>query len=134
MAIVFDKENRLFTLCTKNSMYQMKADDKGILLHTYYGRKTDICDYSYLIQRRDHGFSGNPDEAAGDRTYSTDTLPQEYSSLEAETIVRVHSISAMTMEQELWDFAMKAMRSSRENIPFRDFRQCMQTKTRQRLS
>ena len=80
MAIVFDKENRLFTLCTKNSMYQMKADDKGILLHTYYGRKTDICDYSYLIQRRDHGFSGNPDEAAGDRTYSTDTLPQEYSS------------------------------------------------------
>ena len=80
MAIVFDKENRLFTLCTKNSMYQMKADGKGILLHTYYGRKTDICDYSYLIQRRDHGFSGNPDEAAGDRTYSTDTLPQEYSS------------------------------------------------------
>ena len=80
MAIVFDKENRLFTLCTKNSMYQVKADDKGILLHTYYGRKTDICDYSYLIQRRDHGFSGNPDEAAGDRTYSTDTLPQEYSS------------------------------------------------------
>ena len=80
MAIVFEKENRLFTLCTKNSMYQMKADDKGILLHTYYGRKTDICDYSYLIQRRDHGFSGNPDEAAGDRTYSTDTLPQEYSS------------------------------------------------------
>ena len=80
MAIVFDKENRLFTLCTKNSMYQMKADDKGILLHTYYGRKTDICDYSYLIQRRDHGFSGNPDEAAGDRTYSTDTLPQEYTA------------------------------------------------------
>ena len=80
MAIVIEKDDRLFTLCTKNSMYQMKADDKGILLHTYYGRKTDICDYSYLIQRRDHGFSGNPDEAAGDRTYSTDTLPQEYSS------------------------------------------------------
>ena len=128
MAIVIEKDDRLFTLCTKNSMYQMKADDKGILLHTYYGRKTDICDYSYLIQRRDHGFSGNPDEAAGDRTYSTDTLP------EAETIVRVHSISAMIMEQELWGFVMKAMRSSRENIPFRDFRQCMQTKTRQRLS
>ena len=131
MAIVFDKENRLFTLCTKNSMYQMKADDKGILLHTYYGRKTDICDYSYLIQRRDHGFSGNPDEAA----HTPQILcRRNILLLEAETIVRVHSISAMTMEQELWDFAMKAMRSSRENIPFRDFRQCMQTKTRQRLS
>ena len=134
MAIVFDKENRLFTLCTKNSMYQMKADDKGILLHTYYGRKTDICDYSYLIQRRDHGFSGNPDEAAGDRTYSTDTLPQEYSSFGSGDYRESALISAMIMEQELWDFAMKAMRSSRENIPFRDFRQCMQTKTRQRLS
>ena len=54
--------------------------------------------------------------------------------LEVEIIARVHSISAMIMEQELWGFVMKAMRSSRENIPFRDFRQCMQTKTRQRLS
>ena len=35
MAIVIEKDDRLFTLCTKNSMYQMKADDKGILLHTY---------------------------------------------------------------------------------------------------
>ena len=43
-------------------------------------RKTEVCDYSYLIQRRDHGFSGNPEEAGNDRTYSTDTLPQEYSS------------------------------------------------------
>ena len=58
----------------------MKADDKGILLHTYYGKKTEVFDYSYLIQRRDHGFSGNPEEAGNDRTYSTDTLPQEYSS------------------------------------------------------
>ena len=132
MAIVIEKDDRLFTLCTKNSMYQMKADDKGILLHTYYGRKTDICDYSYLIQRRDHGFSGNPDEAAGDRTQIL--CRRNILLLEAETIVRVHSISAMIMEQELWGFVMKAMRSSRENIPFRDFRQCMQTKTRQRLS
>ena len=78
MTIVFEKENRLFTLCTRNSMYQMKADDKGILLHTYYGKKTEVFDYSYLIQRRDHGFSGNPEEAGNDRTYSLDVLPQEF--------------------------------------------------------
>ena len=60
-------------------MYQMKADDYGVLLHTYYGKKTEIMDYSYLIQRRDHGFSGNPYQAGNDRTYSLDTLPQEYS-------------------------------------------------------
>ena len=80
MSVIVNKEKNLFTLCTENSMYQMKADEHGVLLHTYYGKKTSICDYSYLIQRRDHGFSGNPQEAGSDRTYSTDTLPQEYSS------------------------------------------------------
>lgn len=35
--------------------------------------------FSYLIQKRDHGFSGNPYDAETDRKYSLDTLPQEYS-------------------------------------------------------
>ena len=39
MAIII-KDN-VFTLQTKNSTYQMKADSKGVLLHTYYGKKTD---------------------------------------------------------------------------------------------
>lgn len=72
------KQN-VFTLCTKNSMYQMKADEHGVLLHTYYGKKTEQMDFSYLIQKRDHGFSGNPYDAEADRKYSLDTLPQEYS-------------------------------------------------------
>lgn len=77
MAVYVD-ENSLFTLYTKNSMYQMKADSLGVLLHTYYGKPTDKFDYSYLISRRDHGFAGNPFEAGEDRTYSLETLPQEY--------------------------------------------------------
>ena len=79
MAIILDEKKQLFTLCTQNSMYQMKADDYGVLLHTYYGKRTEITDYSYLIQRRDHGFSGSPYELENDRTYSLDVLPQEYS-------------------------------------------------------
>lgn len=79
MAILADRNNSLFTLCTKSSMYQMKVDQYGVLLHTYYGKRTENMDFSYLIQRRDHGFSGNPYEAETDRTYSLDTLPQEYS-------------------------------------------------------
>ena len=79
MAILVDRKNSLFTLCTKSSMYQMKADSLGVLLHTYYGKRTENMDFSYLIQKRDHGFSGNPYEAGMDRTYSLDTLPQEYS-------------------------------------------------------
>ena len=76
MAIII-KDN-VFTLQTKNSTYQMKADSKGILLHTYYGRKTDETDYSYMISMADRGFSGNIYEAREDRTYSLDFLPQEF--------------------------------------------------------
>ena len=77
MAIAVNE--KVFTLCTKNSMYQMKADEQGVLLHTYYGKRTEQMDFSYLIQKRDHGFSGNPYDAETDRKYSLDTLPQEYS-------------------------------------------------------
>ena len=68
MAIIIEKG--VFTLQTKNSTYQMKADDKGILLHTYYGRRTDATDYSYLVSMADRGFSGNIYEAREDRTNS----------------------------------------------------------------
>ena len=43
------------------------------------GKRTEQMDFSYLIQKRDHGFSGNPYDAETDRKYSLDTLPQEYS-------------------------------------------------------
>lgn len=78
--IVLDKENRVFTLHTRNTTYQMKADRYNVLLHTYYGPRVSGEDLSYLIQYADRGFSPNPNEAGGDRTYSLDTLPQEYST------------------------------------------------------
>lgn len=71
-------DGSLFTLWTKGSTYQMKVDDKGILLHNYYGKRTDETDYSYLISFADRGFSGNIAAARGDRTYSLDYLPQEF--------------------------------------------------------
>ena len=80
MAIIVDEKNRLFTLHTQHNTYQMKADDLGTLLHTYYGKKIDDSDMSYLIVKKDRGFSGNPYECgATDKTYSPDVLPQEYS-------------------------------------------------------
>ena len=77
MAIKVDKEGRLFHLQTKDSTYQMYADEKGILLHTYYGKKIDEENLCGLICRADVGFSGNPPEAGEDRSYSLDCLPQE---------------------------------------------------------
>ena len=75
--IVFNKENRVFTLHTRNTTYQMKADWHNILLHTYYGPRVSGGDLSYLIQYADRGFSPNPNEVGDKRDYSLDTLPQE---------------------------------------------------------
>ena len=80
MAIQISENGRLFTLHTKNSSYQMFADPFGTLLHLYYGKRTDGENLSDLIFRTDMGFSGNPPEAGGDRTYSLDYLPQELPS------------------------------------------------------
>ena len=74
-----DNEKNIFTLHTHNSTYQMQADTHGVLLHLYYGPRISDCDLSPLIRYADRGFSPNPAEAGNDRTYSLDTLPQEYS-------------------------------------------------------
>ncbi|MDO4284386.1 MAG: alpha-galactosidase [Eubacteriales bacterium] len=77
MTICCDEQNGLFTLHTKFTTYQMKADRLGYLLHLYYGPRMEGS-AEYLITYADRGFSGNPYEAGGDRTYSLDALPQEY--------------------------------------------------------
>ena len=63
--------------CEKDTTYQMQVDRYGFLLHLYYGKKTDGC-MDYLLTYYDRGFSGNPYDAGEDRTYSMDTLPQEF--------------------------------------------------------
>ena len=80
MGIFIDEKNKIFTLSTKNSTYQMKADQYGFLLHLYYGRGTQGC-MDYLLHFADRGFSGNPYDVGADRTYSMDVLPQELPSL-----------------------------------------------------
>lgn len=77
MAIKVSENGRLFTLQTKDSSYQMFADDKNVLLHLYYGEKIGEENLSGLIFCTDMGFAGNPEEAGINRKYSLDTLPQE---------------------------------------------------------
>ena len=79
MAIVYDKEKGLISLHSRNTSYQMGIGPYGHLLHYYYGKRGE-GDFSYLFQYKDRGFSGNPYDANADRTYSMDTLAQEYSS------------------------------------------------------
>lgn len=70
-------ENGVFHLETANTLYQMKVDPFGVLIHLWYGPKTDYT-MDYLLDYPDVGFSGNIHEAGGRRSYSLDTLPVEY--------------------------------------------------------
>ena len=72
-------KDKIFILETKNTLYQMKVDRFGVLNHLWYGEKTDCC-MDYLLDYPDAGFSGNIYEAENERTYSLNTLPQEYST------------------------------------------------------
>ncbi len=78
--VLYDAQNKTYTLHTKNTTYQMTVWDYQILLHTYYGPRLEGEDLSYLLRCKDRGFSPNPNEAGGNRTFSLDTFPQEYST------------------------------------------------------
>ncbi len=77
MGIRIDEQDRLFSLETAHTLYQMKADETGVLLHTWYGPRTGT-DMSYRIRTVNRGFCGNPFEMQDRLDYSLDTLPQEY--------------------------------------------------------
>ena len=79
MAINYDSVKQTITLHTKQTSYQIKINEYGILLHTYYGKKIKDDDMSYLIRTADIGFSAALSDAKNDRLCSLDTLPQEYS-------------------------------------------------------
>ena len=77
MPILYSSEKKLFTLHTAHTTYQFQIDPYGVPLHLYYGTRCE-GEMDYLLRYADRGFSGNPYAAGDDRTYSYDTLPQEY--------------------------------------------------------
>lgn len=80
MAVYYDSQDKIFTLHTTNTTYQMKVDSYGYLLHLYYGART-MGNMEYLLTYVDRGLSGNPYAVGMDRTYSLDALPQEYPTM-----------------------------------------------------
>lgn len=79
MGIIIDKTQRLFTLQTSNSTYQMKVGKLGDLLHLYYGAKVSSDDLSYLLFDGEAHFAAYP-YGNDRRNGSLDILPQEFSS------------------------------------------------------
>ncbi len=80
MAITVNKQAKTITLHTKHTSYQMKIGNLDYLLHLYYGPSIPDADMSWQIMQYDRGFSGNPYESRGERTFSLDAQPQEFST------------------------------------------------------
>ena len=81
MAIIFNNVDKTYTLTTKNTMYQMKVDERGVLEHTYYGEKMEYMDMHYGVECSfGASFSANPaDYPEGNWAYSYNAIHQEIS-------------------------------------------------------
>ncbi|OIJ18097.1 alpha-galactosidase [Anaerobacillus alkalidiazotrophicus] len=77
MGITFDTQTKTFHLTAKNTSYIMKVLGEGYLVHQYWGKKIKQYNHANKVRFLDRGFSANPAPAT-DRTFSLDTLPQEY--------------------------------------------------------
>ena len=78
--IKYHEKEKVFELKTKNSTYQMQVREYDTLVHLYYGSPVGDTLITDRIIGVDRGFSGNPYEAGKDKTFSLDTLPQEYTA------------------------------------------------------
>ena len=78
MGIQFDARTQTFILQTIHTTYQMRVDERGRLLHMYYGRKIGRGDLRELYPPPDHGFSPDYYPCRLRRGVSPDVLPQEY--------------------------------------------------------
>ncbi len=80
MAIIRNDNDKTFTLTTKNTMYQIKVDELGVLVNTYYGKKMEYMDMYYAVKPTwGASFSPTPPEFDDGAfyTYSNNSAHQE---------------------------------------------------------
>ena len=81
MAIIFNEQEKTYTIQTKNTTYQMKVNPFGVLLHTYYGRKIENDDLSYTAFYDMKPYTPMSEYIKGDEQWChVDHLPQEISA------------------------------------------------------
>lgn len=78
MGIHYDSTNKIFHLKAHDTSYVMGIVRDGYLAHYYWGKGLKNYRGSNYIQFVNRAFSGNPYQHKDDRTFSLDTLPQEY--------------------------------------------------------
>ena len=80
MAIIRNDNDKTFTLYTKNTMYQLKIDEIGALVNTYYGAKMDYTDMYYAV-RPEFGASFSPNLAQTNDSSSCHSFNHIHSEL-----------------------------------------------------
>ncbi|WP_311083351.1 alpha-galactosidase [Paenibacillus polymyxa] len=78
MGIYYDSNDKIFHLKSKDTSYVIGILQDSYLVHLYWGKGISKYNKSNHLQFMDRAFSGNPYEHRNDRTFSLDTLPQEY--------------------------------------------------------
>jgi len=78
MGIQYHAKDQTFHLKAKDTSYVLGIVKGGYLAHLYWGKGISTYRHSNYLQFMDRGFSGNPYQYKEDRTFSLDTLPQEY--------------------------------------------------------
>ena len=78
--IKYHEAEKVFDLRTEHSTYQMQVREYDTLVHLYYGSPVGDTLITDRIVCVDRGFSENPYEAGMDKSFSLDTLPQEYTA------------------------------------------------------
>ncbi|SKA82877.1 alpha-galactosidase [Clostridium sp. USBA 49] len=77
MSISYNEENKIFHLQAGNTSYAMQIYKDGYLAHLYWGKRVkNINPNDIMMLKERTSFSANPD--INDKTFSLDTLPQEY--------------------------------------------------------
>ncbi len=78
MGIFYDDSKKVFHLQAVDTSYVFQVYKNGYLAHLYWGRKIRSVNPDNLLVLMDRSFSPNHD--LQDKSYSLDTLPQEYPS------------------------------------------------------
>ncbi|KGH70497.1 alpha-galactosidase [Oenococcus oeni S25] len=76
--ITFDENTKVFHLSNNQISYLMSVEEGNLLAHLYFGKRVGHYSGERLNPRFDRSFSGNLPGSL-DRTYSKDTLLQEWS-------------------------------------------------------
>lgn len=80
MPITYNPKNQLFSLETRNTTYQLRIDEYGVVQHVYYGAKIH-GDADYIIRYACRGFGASIPDTGAWRDYELDTIQREYPTI-----------------------------------------------------